>query len=422
MKNYILLLFTLFVFQLTAVGQAWVQQNTSNDPTARTNASAVYMESTNELILFGGRSGSGYENELWSLDLTSLSWSPITSNSTSLPDARHTHEAYYDPVNHRMIIWGGQGTTGLYNDVWAFNFSDSSWAELFSNGNIAGAPLRRYGTGSVYLPDSNRLVSFAGFTTSGRFDDTWAFDLQTQQWSDLSQTQRPGQRCLFNSTWLSDSNKMVIFGGQSSSNLNDLWSLDLSTYNWTELSPIQQPSARHYASLTNNGQELLLFGGNASGQNVHSGGQNDLWRFDWNTMEWDTLNQGLFRPAKRSGHLAVMISETKMLVYGGHLTNGSKNDEVWILDLLLLGTAVNKIQQQEFALYPNPARNVLKVKLENQATIEKVEIFNLYGQLIWSQKQYQSEIDIQFLENGQYYLRMWTKSGEQLVNAFIVSP
>lgn len=407
----------LIGFSLTAqpLQVQWSQTTTANDPAARTNASAVYVPAEQWMVLFGGQSGAGYENKVWALDLTTNSWSELPSSSTQVPDARHTQEAFYDSPNHRMIIWGGQGTGGLYNDVWAFNFSDSSWTELFANGNVAGAPLRRYGTGAVYLPDSGRLVSFAGFTTSGRFDDTWAFDVNTQQWTDVSQTTRPLQRCLFNSAYYPDSNKMLIFGGQSSGNLNDLWSLDLDSYSWTELTPTQQPTARHYASLTrfyDPAPEFLLFGGNTSGQNVHSGGQNDLWRFNMNTMEWDTLGQSVIRPAKRSGHTAIMVNPCQIMIYGGHLTNGTKSNEVWTVDLIQLSvhsTAVSLDAQ----LFPNPVQNQLQIQVIDPNSIQHMQIINLTGQLLWQKQGYQEQISVQDLPDGQYFLTISTQNSKQ---------
>ena len=47
-------------------------------------------------------------------------------------------------------------------------------------------PNRRYGTAAVYDPESHSLVNFAGFTSAGRFDDTWTFHLGDEGWHELA--------------------------------------------------------------------------------------------------------------------------------------------------------------------------------------------------------------------------------------------
>jgi hypothetical protein len=121
-------------------------------------------------------------NELWSLNLVNNQWTKLNP-SGNLPSARFTHNAYYDSLFNRMIIWSGQGTE-LYNDVWAYNISSNSWTLLWPDGNIAGVPLKRYGTASVFDPLTRMIYTHAGFTTSGRFEDTWTFQTDSMKWTE----------------------------------------------------------------------------------------------------------------------------------------------------------------------------------------------------------------------------------------------
>ncbi len=85
--------------------------------------SAIYDPLRHRMLVFGG--GDYYNplsNRVWALSLgPSLTWSQVTATGTP-PAARAGHSAIYDPVRDRMLVFGGAdnvfGWTTLYNDVW----------------------------------------------------------------------------------------------------------------------------------------------------------------------------------------------------------------------------------------------------------------------------------------------------------------
>ena len=81
-----------------------------------------------------------------------------------------------------MLVWAGQSTV-FHNDVWAFDLAEPGWAE-YQPANPE--PNIRYGTASVFDPLTRDLVTFAGFTNAGRFQDTWRFDPDGVAWTDVS--------------------------------------------------------------------------------------------------------------------------------------------------------------------------------------------------------------------------------------------
>ena len=373
---------------LSASAQSWQQLSVAGNIPARANASVVYLQKENKMIVFGGETGNGYVNDIWSLDLTTLLWEEISPNSNELPEARYTHNAVYDSSGNRMIIWSGKGSS-LLNDVWAFNFSDSTWQELFTDGNVSGAPLKRYGTAAVYDPVNNNLVTFAGFTTSGRFDDTWRFNPDTKTWTDESKTTFPLKRCLFNGCFAGDRRKMLIYGGQSTGNLGDIWQLDVDDFVWEDLTPAQKPAARHFASLvyTGNGS-VMLFGGNGSNHNNFSGALNDLWMFSLDQQEWTEITTtGTTNIPPRIGHNAIYIpTESRMIVFGGNASDGSFTNEVWALDDSI-ETAITPKSKPTFDLniFPNPCSDhfQLHVKTRQRTTIT-VNVMDITGRELMS--------------------------------------
>jgi len=71
------------------------------------------------------------------------------------PEARARHVAIYDPVNQRMLVWGGDnGSQGFYRDLWSLSLAPGvtpTWSKL---GSIAGPPEQFRGAAAVY--DSRR--------------------------------------------------------------------------------------------------------------------------------------------------------------------------------------------------------------------------------------------------------------------------
>ena len=66
-----------------------------------------------------------------------------------------------------MLVWSGRFGGVFYNDVWALDLATDSWSK-FALQNPR--PNTRYGTAAVFDPVAGDLVTFAGFTDAGRFD------------------------------------------------------------------------------------------------------------------------------------------------------------------------------------------------------------------------------------------------------------
>lgn len=76
-------------------------------PEPRRHGVTIYDPVGKRVILFGGQGESGLLNDLWAFDLTSPAWSLLDDSGTA-PAPRRGHNAIYDPVGHQMIVWAGQ--------------------------------------------------------------------------------------------------------------------------------------------------------------------------------------------------------------------------------------------------------------------------------------------------------------------------
>ena len=189
LTSWIPALVALTLVSNEAVAEHWQWKKLSSSeeagptPPARALGTAIYDPLGNRVIVFGGRTGSTYLNDLWAFDLDSNSWVELVAQGTP-PTPRRGHNAIYDPMAKRMVSRAGQGNGGasFFNDVWVLDLESHQWQDV----SPPASPTPRYGSASVFDPVGNRLVSFAGFTDQGRFDDVQALDLQAQTWQDLS--------------------------------------------------------------------------------------------------------------------------------------------------------------------------------------------------------------------------------------------
>ena len=84
-----------------------------------------------KMYVFGGRNNESKQlNDLWALDLSTLKWKEIASNSSEAPLGRTGHSC--DIIGHYMVIFGGfQKIANELNDLHIFNFEEMKWQILY---------------------------------------------------------------------------------------------------------------------------------------------------------------------------------------------------------------------------------------------------------------------------------------------------
>lgn len=302
---------------------AWTQLKPAGvQPSARNDGAVAWDPVERQLFLFGGQD-SGYLNDLWAYSYDRQTWA-LVAISGSPPPARFGHTLVYDSTRRQLLLFGGQAGS-FFSDVWAFDVATRTWRK--AGANDAG-PKSRYGHGAIYDAARDRLVITHGFTTAGRFDDTWAFDLASSNWRELTPSgTKPLRRCLFHSA--SDGkDQMFIYGGCASGfgpcPLGDLWAFDLTTNQWTERTPLTSPPPREHNGLAFDtaASRLVIFGG--LGGSLLS----DTWAFDNTARLWTVLSGA--GPEGRSRQESAGAGEVGTFMFGGSTAAGLTN-ELWLL-------------------------------------------------------------------------------------------
>mmetsp|Transcript_8108 Transcript_8108/g.20822 ORF Transcript_8108/g.20822 Transcript_8108/m.20822 type:complete len:245 (-) Transcript_8108:197-931(-) len=217
--------------------------------------------------------------DLWQLDLVKRKWTRIWEGggSDKGPNSRHGHSAVSTTFSVAgsesktyFVIYGGRDGDGYFNDVWAWDVEGSSWDDWTPDytHSTAEFPSRRdhHHAASVdcYADENPKMVVFGGrgdptsakkqHGSSRALDDLWEFDMVSRSWKEMKVKGRhkPSARFLAACTQYdaissvdtnddgsqSKTRMMVIFGGDRSvdggQRTDDLWEFNTWSHEWTQ--------------------------------------------------------------------------------------------------------------------------------------------------------------------------------------------
>jgi len=304
----------LLVFAPAARGATW-ERLAEGGPAARSEHALATARGA--VYLHGGRTESGRVlDDLWRLDPAAGRWERLRPRGAK-PSARFGQNLAAGSRG-RLLLFGGQAGTRFFAGTWRYDPAANRWRRLAS-----GGPAPRYGAAGGYDRRSGRLVVSHGFTSSGRFDDTWRLGASAREISGRGR--RPLRRCLVQGTVASRG--FLLFGGQSDARPfhGDLWRLDLETRRWRRLGG-PAPSARNLYAAAKAGGGWFVHGGNTA-----DGLAGDVWRLDLSERRFAPVAVEGTAPPRRAGHAAARVPGG-LVIFGGDGAGGSLAD-TWRLSL-----------------------------------------------------------------------------------------
>jgi hypothetical protein len=361
------------VFQIGVYGTMGVE-NPLNTPGARYYNNATWVDSSNNLWLFGGigygnnNNTHAYLSDLWKYNIVDNAWTWMkgpqivdqhgiygalnTPDSGNIPSGRFTYSAR-KADNGDFWLFGGIDSFGYKNDLWSYSLNNNDWTWRGGTTSVNDS-IGSYTT--LCNPDFNNVPV-------ARFCNSWAINCDN----------------------------FIIYGGalglqSGPRELNDMWNYNLNTCEWTwingSLTPNQQPyhgtllasnplntpgGRDGFMTWVDNNGYLWLFGGGGNGS------RNDLWKFVPDTTCPHLCNQ----------------------------TSGCNQT-----------TGINEIQNNkpEISLYPNPTSGTFTLSY-NQLGIRNYElgIYDVLGQEVYTQaitNPNQTTITVSQLSNGVYFYQL----------------
>ena len=287
----------------------------------------------------------GFTNDVWILTGANglggtPAWTHVTPSGTP-PDPRRSGAVVYDSANNRLILFGGNEACGVSNDVWVLTNANGlgadtpTWTQLTPTGPLPAAR-GEIGTAGVYDASDNMLIIFGGQGNSADFNDLWALSNANGLGGDPVWTQQnpvagpPPARHAHTVTYDPVDNVLMVIGGVDFTDTQfrgDVWwlwnasGLASTPRNWTPLifsgaGPL--PRAGHgviYHHQTD--RRATIFAGASC---TPCSGLNDVWVFSG----FDLV---LFDPLSASVHID---ENTRSFTVKGHfsLASGESIDPV----------------------------------------------------------------------------------------------
>lgn len=294
----------------------WTQFSPATSPVAVDSATMSYFPVSDTLILFGGFD-SGTVNTTWSWDGTN--WTQLSPATN--PPQRFLATMSLDPNLTELILFGGffAPPGPRLNDTWSWN--GTNWTLL----SPSTPPPARGGAVMALHPTTNNIILFGGDGNSGLLNDTWSWD--GTNWTQLTPVNSPSARSMAVMDLDPTSGNLILFGGDNGGLLNDTWSWDGT--DWTQLTPGTSPSGRRGAGMAQkpNTSELILFGGVAGG-----GPDNQTWSWDNTAVTWTLLTPIGSVPIPRHGPMmAFYASKGQLLLFGGHSFIFGELNDTWAI-------------------------------------------------------------------------------------------
>jgi hypothetical protein len=295
-------------------------------------------------LFFAGRNGhtmSIVANDLWRFSFHGKQWEKLHVGLVA-PSPRYDHcgTTCLSNADSRALFFGGASHNGsLFNDVWALSLgANSSWLRLDPPQPGGLLPSPRKNCACVCLA-ATHFVVFGGQDTRGVNNDVWAMNLLTKSWR-LLQPSSASPRPVFGSCMYVLSNASVfLFGGMNSNNVasSDAWILNVnmsseqsydSSVSWQYLQAQPGPSARAFhgcvgtpSSEAQTSSIVHIRGGIGGGESRNDNILQDFWTCSLISKDSSTALQ--CRPVGFASALplcsqciSVMISNI-ILIHGG---------------------------------------------------------------------------------------------------------
>jgi N-acetylneuraminic acid mutarotase len=249
---------------------------------------------------------------------------------SNIPTGRCLPAFTYDPVNERIMMFGGGIDNKEINDTWVLDYQTKTWSEL----NLEISPPARHSAVMVYDSADEVIILFGGYNGIAVANDLWIFDCKTEMWSECTQEISPPGRMSHAMVYDNKNDKVIVFSGYGSSGPNecDIWTYDYPTNTWQEMSPIESPQARYGAGFVYDeaDERMLLFGGNdnPSGSTYLS----DTWRYDYATDTWNELESTSHPQALKWSCMTYDSINQKAILFGGGSAAFQTTNETWIYD------------------------------------------------------------------------------------------
>ncbi|MFA6569761.1 MAG: kelch repeat-containing protein [Bacteroidota bacterium] len=395
--------FLLIVSDCPAQSGVWEELKPTNSPLPRL-AFGMAEIGDGKVLIFGGEDNTKKQDETWIYDYNENTWTQI--NNDIHPDKRY-NLIMARITKNKVLMFGGWNPSGLieagyYNDTWLFDLETLQWTEV--KPEIKPSPRRSFGLAQLM---DGKVLLFGGDTVAANYaNDTWLFDIDSNNWQRIPNgiSTRPPE-CEAGMMAQIDTGKILYYGGFYSKRLDETWLFDYNVKKWIKIEPKLKSvpiAGSSMAGIRKN--EVVFWGGDLDSY----GHYDELWLFDLIDSSWKNIQTNI-KPDGRYAHQIVNFDENMIFLFGG--LNNQKNrwhNDTWLFTLKTdyVNDNVSGGKKKNNLYVTN---NFIRLNV-NYAGLVNYKIYDIYGRTVKeSNKELIDEyftINLSDLTNGLYFLNV----------------
>lgn len=302
---------------------AWreIEIETETSPRPRWGHVLAHDAARDRLLLFGGSKASGALGDTWALSLETGQWEELSTSEG--PSPRVSPAAVLDAPRDRLVVAGGHVAEDTDSDeVWALDLATLTWSEL--------APLPYGLHEAVAANDEERAWLFGGLSGSGTpLEDLHELDLATGSWTVRTHTgPHPAARAAGGIAKRGDQ-LVITMGIDASQPTGDTWLYDLPSYHWFRLAPEGAPVAgAHHAYAADAECDALVLVGGDDGDH-YDVGLTSVLRLD-EPPGFDLMPSSNALPPRHRAAAVIDVARRDLIVFGGVRGYAEVLGDTWI--------------------------------------------------------------------------------------------
>lgn len=178
---------------------------------------------------------------------------PATNPQTKLGGILLWSSLCYDRHQKQFILFGGGNIQSERGDpgTWVYSPSANTWTQL----ELSQQPPQRANSQLVYDPVNRKVVLFGGDRLDQLWADTWTFDVAKRQWEQVQTERNPIPRAGHALLWLPKAKKVLLLGGYGYTSETgyvaamyrrlplEAWTFDTALGKWDFIQRFEPPAA-----------------------------------------------------------------------------------------------------------------------------------------------------------------------------------
>ena len=297
----------------------WV--STATDPSCPVQDSYSFVTINSSIYYFAGYQNGVYVNNM--VEMTNMKCTLINDVYSS-PPARMYNSL--EAMNSKIYLFGGTGISGLLGDMWVFDLQTQVWSEIPDSNNSPGAR-----SSHACASQGDVMIIWGGEDSTGYLNDLYQFGANVNSWNQIIPsgtipTARIGACIAMNLPYF------YIFGGLTNVGFSsELWKYDTSINAYTLLPTSFQdtiPTPAMYSSCEISDNYFILMAGVGSA-NTPLG---YIFQYDLVAFSWTQLIQTDLTNFTRS-FAAVKYFDGKVIFFGGEAWSLYTFSDSFVIDL-----------------------------------------------------------------------------------------